>query len=183
VQKRLIRIGLVMSVAMGMFGIGAAPASAAAVQKCGTVAGTITMSPGLSATSTSDQKVTITGTEKNCVPGAKTGGSGAYKSVLVLKHANCATLAQGNITFKGTGTTTWKNGQKSTYSVTYHDGSGSLDKIETVTMTGKVTKGLFVGKKFTAGFKINAAGANNGACTTTPFKKAPWKQTKAWTIA
>jgi hypothetical protein len=139
------------------------------------------MSPGLSATSTSDQKVTIQGTEKNCVPGSKTGGSGAYKSVLVLKHANCATLAKGNITFKGTATTKWKNGKTTTYSVTYHDGTGS--NITVVTMTGKATKGLFVGKKFTAGFKINISSANNNACTSAPFKKASWKQTKAWTLS
>ena len=182
-QTRLVRIGLVMAMALGMFGLGAAPAGAAAVQKCGTVTGTITMSPGLSSTSTGNQKVTIAGTEKNCTPGTKTGGSGAYKSVLVLKNANCSVLAQGGITFKGTATTKWKNGKTTTYSVTYKDGKGSLNAITTITMTGKATKGLFVGKKFTGAFKINIQGANNGACTTTPFKKAPWKQTKAWTLA
>jgi hypothetical protein len=183
VQKRLIRVGFVMALAMGTFGLGAAPASAAPVQKCAKVTGTITMSPGLSATSTSNQKVIIKGTEKSCKPAAKTKGSGTFKSVLVLKKANCTVLAKGNITFKGTATTKWKSGKTTTYSVTYHDGSGSLNKISTITMTGKATKGLFVGKKFTAGFKININGANSGACTTTPFKKAPWKQTKAWTLS
>jgi hypothetical protein len=172
-----------MALAGGMLGLGMAPANAAVVQSCKTAKGTITMSPGLSSKSTSDQKVTIKGTESTCAPSAKTGGSGTYLSVLILKHANCATLAKGNITFKGHGTTTWKNGKKSNYNVTYHDGSGSIDKIETVTMVGNVASGLFAGKKFTAGFKINAAGANNGACTTTPFKSAPWKSTKAWTIS
>jgi len=172
-----------MAVATGMFGIGMAPANAATSQSCKTAKGTITMSPGLSATSTSDQKVTIKGPESTCTPSAKTGGSGGYTSVLVLKKANCATLAKGNITFKGTGTTKWKNGKSSFYNVTYHDGSGTLDKIETVTMVGTVTRGLFAGKKFTAGFKINAAGANNGACTNTAFKSAPWKSTKAWVIS
>jgi hypothetical protein len=169
--------------AMGTFGLGAAPASAAAVQKCGTVTGTITMSPGLSSTSTGNQKVTIKGTEKNCTPGSKTGGTGAYNSVLTLKNANCTVLANGGITFKGTATTKWKNGKTTTYSVTYKDGKGSLNAITTITMTGKATKGLFVGKKFTAAFKININGANGGACTTKPFKSAPWKQTKAWTLA
>jgi hypothetical protein len=171
-----------MAVATGMFGLGMAPANATTFQSCKLVSGTITMSPGLSSTSTADQKVTIKGTEKSCTPSAKTGGTGAFLSVLVLKHANCATLAKGNITFKGHGQTKWKNGKISKYNITYHDGSGSIDKIETVTMVGNVASGLFAGKKLTAGFKINAAGANNGACTSTPFKSAPWKQTKAWTI-
>jgi hypothetical protein len=170
-----------MAMAMGMFGIGAAPASAAAVQSCKTVVGTITLSPGLSSTSTGNQKVTIKGTEKSCTPSAKTGGTGAYTSVLVLKNANCATLARGGITFKGTATTKWKNGKTTTYSVTYHDGTGK--NVTVVNMTGKATKGLFVGKKFSAGFNININGVNSGACTSAPFKSAPWKQTKAWSLS
>jgi hypothetical protein len=141
------------------------------------------MSPGLSATSTSDQKVTIKGTEKGCKPTTKTGASGVFTSTLTLKHANCAVLAQGGITFKGKGTTKWKSGKTSTYSLTMKDGKGSLNAITTITMTGKVTKGLFVGKKFFGQFKISVDNANNGACTAQPFKKAPWKQTKAWTIS
>jgi hypothetical protein len=172
---------MVMAIAMGMFGIGAAPASAAAVQSCKTVAGTITLSPGLSSTSTGDQKVTIKGTEKSCAPSAATGGTGSYLSVLILRKANCTTLAKGGITFTGTGTTKWKNGKTTTYTVTYKDGTGS--NIAIVNMTGKATKGLFVGKKFAAGFKININQVNNGACTSAPFKSAPWSQTKAWSLS
>ncbi len=180
-QKRLIRVGLVMAVAMGMFGIGAAPASAAAVQSCKTVKGTITLTPGLSSTSTGDQKVTIKGTETGCNPASATGGSGQYLSVLVLKKANCATLAKGGITFTGTGTTKWKNGKSTTYKVTYKDGTGK--NVAIVNMTGTATKGLFAGKKFAAGFKINIQQVNNGACTSKPFKSAPWAQTKAWSLS
>jgi hypothetical protein len=166
---------------MGMVGIAAAPAGAAAVQSCKTVTGLIKMSPGLSASSTGNQTVTITGTEKLCNPSKATGGTGAFKSVLVLKNANCATLAKGNITFKGTGTTKWKNGKTTTYSITYHDGTGN--NITVVNMTGKATKGLFVGKKFNGGFNINVQSANNNACTSAPFKQASWKQTKAWSLS
>jgi len=181
VYRRLTSITLGIALALGMVGIAAAPAGAAAVQSCKIVTGKITMSPGLSASSTGNQKVTITGVEKSCAPSAKTGGTGNYKSVLTLKNANCATLAKGNITFKGTGTTTWKNGKTTTYSVTYHDGTG--DKITVVNMTGTATKGLFAGKKFNAGFNINVQSANNNACTSAPFKSATWKQTKAWSLS
>jgi len=181
VYRRLVRVGLVMAVAAGMFGVGMAPANAAAVQSCKTVKGTITLSPGLSSTSTGNQKVTIKGTESGCAPSAKTGGTGVYTSVLILKNANCATLAKGGITFTGTGTTKWKNGKTTTYTVTYKDGTGN--NIAVVNMTGKATKGLFVGKKFAAGFKININKVNNGACTNQPFKSAPWAQTKAWSLS
>jgi len=179
--QRFVRLTLVMGLAAGFWVVAAPPAGAAAVQSCKIVTGKITMSPGLSASSTGNQKVTITGVEKSCAPSAKTGGTGNYKSVLTLKNANCATLAKGNITFKGTGTTTWKNGKTTTYSVTYHDGTGN--NITVVNMTGTATKGLFAGKKFAAGFNINVQSANNNACTSAPFKSATWKQTKAWSLA
>ena len=164
-----------------MFGLGMAPANAAAVQSCKIVKGTITLSPGLSSTSTGNQKVTIKGTESSCAPSAKTGGTGQYLSVLVLKNANCAKLAKGGITFTGTAKTTWKNGKVTYYTVTYKDGTGS--NIAVVNMTGKATKGLFVGKRFTAGFKINLQSTKNNACTSAPFKSAKWAQTKAWSLS
>ena len=179
--RRLASVTLGVALVMGTVAIAAQPAGAAAVQSCKTVKGTITLSPGLSSTSTGNQKVTIKGTETGCNPAAKTGGSGKYLSTLILKNANCATLAKGGIKFTGTGTTTWKNGKTTTYSVTYQDGTGN--NIAIVNMTGKATKGLFVGKKFAAGFKINLNGVNNGACTSTPFKSAPWTQTKAWSLS
>jgi hypothetical protein len=181
VYRRLASITLGIALVAGTVGIAAAPAGAAAVQSCKTVKGTITLSPGLSATSTSDQKVTIKGTETGCAPSKATGGSGQYLSVLVLKKANCATLAKGGVTFTGTGTTKWKNGKTTTYTVTYKDGTGN--NIAVVNMTGKATKGLFVGKKLAAGFKININSVNNGACTNQPFKSAPWAQTKAWSLS
>ena len=165
--------------ACGMGLVVASPAYAAASQTCKKVKGTLDMSPGLSTSSTGSQKVTIKGTESSCSPSTKTGGTGAYSSVLVLKNANCAVLAKGGITFKGTATTKWKNGKTSTYSVTYKDGTGG--NILKISMAGKVTKGLFLGKKFTAGFTLQ--GANSGACTSKPFKHAAWVQNKAWTIS
>ena len=167
-----------MAIAMGMFGLGAAPANAASLQNCKTAKGTLTMSPGLSSTSTSDQKVTIKGTESGCAPAAKTGGTGQYTSILTLKKASCATLVKGGTTFTGNATTKWKNGKTSTYRVTYKDGTGN--NVTKINMTGTVTKGLFVGKKFSAGFVIAVSGNPN--CTTVKFTKATWKQTKAWII-
>ena len=178
-KQALVRGSLALILACGMGLVVASPASAATSQACKKVKGTLDLAPGLSATSTGNQKVTIKGAESSCAPTAKTGGTGAYSSVLVLKHANCSVLAKGGISFKGTATTKWKNGKTSTYSVTYKDGTGN--NILKISMVGTVTKGLFLGKKFTAGFTLQ--GVNSGACTSKPFKHATWVQNKAWTIA
>ena len=185
-KGNLTRVALAFALAASMAIGFAAPTDAATANQCKVFKGYATFKPpvplanGPKVTST----ITVHGTVSGCSPTKLTGGSGTVTGTIKgTKPGNCADTVKGGNTQKGTSTTKWKNGKSSTYSVTYHDGSGSIDKIETVTMTGTVTKDLFKGKKFTAGFKINAAGANNGACTNTPFKSAPWKSTKAWVIS
>jgi hypothetical protein len=174
----LASITLGIALVAGMVGITAAPASAAAVQSCAKVVGTLTMTPGLS-TVAHDQTVTIKGTESACKPTATTGGTGAFLSTLKLKNASCSTLIKGGVTFTGTAKTTWKNKQTTSYSITYKDGSGST--ILNVTMTGKATAGLFKGKKFAGGMKLGTTNAN--ACTGAPFKSAKFTQLKAWALS
>jgi len=162
-----------------MVGIAASPASAAAVQSCAKVTGTITMKPGLG-TAAKDQTVTIKGAESGCKPTATSGGTGSFVSVFKLKQASCGTLLQGGSKFTGPATTTWKNRKTTTYSVTYKDGTGN--NVTIINMTGKATKGLFAGKKFNAGLNIDINSAK-GDCTSTPFTSAKWKQTKAWSLS
>jgi len=163
-----------------MVGIAAGPASAAPVQSCAKVAGTITMSPGLG-TAPANQKVTIKGTESGCKPTAATGGTGAFLSTFTLKNASCGTLINGGTKFTGPGKTTWKNKKTSSYSITYTDGKGAA--VLNITMAGKVTAGLFKGKKIAGGIKINPNSVNTNACTGANFKSAKWTQLKAWTIS
>jgi len=181
VYRRLASITLGVALAMGMVGIAAAPAGAVTVQTCKTVKGTITLAPGLGAQA-ANQTVTIKGTESACTPSAKTGGSGAFLSKFVLKNASCATLAKGGATFTGPGKTTWKSGKTTSYTITYKDGTGAANLLN-ITMTGRSTAGLFSGKKFAGGIKINASSINSNACGTAPFKSAKWTQLKAWTLS
>ena len=176
--RRLASITLGVALAMGMVGIAAAPAGAAAVQSCTKVTGTITMSPGLS-TIKHDQKFTIKGTETACKPTSTTGGTGTFVSTGTLKQASCATLINGGTKFTATGKTTWKNKKTTSYSVTYTDGKGAA--VVNITMAGKATAGLFKGKKFAGGIKIGTTNAN--ACTGAAFKSAKFSQLKAWTLS
>lgn len=178
--RRLASITLGIALAMGAVGIAAAPAGAAALLTCKTVKGTITMSPGLN-TAAANQKVTIKGTESGCTPSAKTGATGAFISQFTLKNASCGTLINGGTKFTGPAKTTWKNGKTTSYSITYTDGKGAA--VTNITMVGKVTSGLFAGKKFGGGIKIDINSANANACTGAPFKSAKWAQLKAWTIS
>jgi hypothetical protein len=182
VYRRLASITLGIALAMGTVGIAASPASAATVQSCKTVKGTITLSPGLGiGAAKQNQKVTIKGAESGCTPSAKTGGSGSFLAQFTLKAANCSTLINGGATFTGPGKTTWKNGKTTSYTITYKDGSGST--LLNITMTGRSTAGLFSGKKFAGGLKIDANSVNSNACTSAPFKSAKWTQLKAWSLS
>jgi len=180
VYRRLASITLGIALAMGVVGIAAPPAGAATAQSCTKVAGTLTMSPGLGTTA-ANQKVTIKGTESGCKPTATTGGTGAFLSQFTLKNASCGTLINGGTKFTGPGKTTWKNKKTSSYTMTYTDGKGSA--VLNITITGKVTAGLFKGKKLAGGIKINPNSVNSNACTGAPFKSAKWTQLKTWTIS
>src|SRR5437899_2103475 len=118
-----------------MVGIGAAPASAATLQSCTKVTGTLTMSPGLGAAA-ANQKVTIRGAESACKPTAKTGGAGAFLTQFTLKNASCGTLISGGTKFTAPGKTTWKNKKTTSYTITYTDGKGA--GVLNITMAGKV---------------------------------------------
>jgi len=165
----------------GMVGIAAAPASAATVQSCAKFVGTITLTPGLGATA-ANQTVVIKGTQSACKPTATTGGTGAFLAKFALKNASCTTLASGGTKFTAPGKTTWKNKKTTSYTITYKDGTGA--GITNITMTGKATSGLFSGKKFAGGLKIDINSVNSGACQGTgKFKTAKLTQLKAWTLS
>jgi hypothetical protein len=180
VYRRLASITLGVALAMGMVGIAAAPASAATAQSCAKFVGTITLSPGLG-TAPANQKVTIKGAQSACKPTTTTGGTGAFLAQFTLKNASCGTLAKGGTSFTAPAKTTWKNKKTTSYTITYKDGTGA--NIANITMTGKATLGLFKGKKFAGGLKINLNSVNSNACTGANFKSAKLTQLKTWTLS
>jgi hypothetical protein len=179
-KRALVRGSVALAVALSLGGFAASPAGAATAQSCAKFAGSITLSPGLG-TVPANQKVTIKGAQSACKPTATTGGTGAFLAQFTLKNASCVTLAKGGTTFTAAAKTTWKNKKTTSYNITYKDGTGG--NVTNITMTGKATSGLFAGKKFAGGLKINLNSVNSGACTGSNFKSAKLTQLKAWTLS
>src|SRR5262249_4966904 len=96
----------------------------------------------------------------------KTGGGGTIKATLKLpSNSSCQGLATGGQTVKiPSSTITWKNHKTTTMSLTAKTGSGSTATVATI--TGHVTKGLFLGKAVTGGIKVTPKSGEN--CTPGP---------------
>jgi hypothetical protein len=155
----------VMAVALMAPVIAAAPAGAAAIVTCAKPSGSVTFTPGLSAT----PKVQTT-TFNLPVKGCKgTGGvkSGTSKGKTVGKTKDtCTTFAKAGATTT-TVTITWDTKQTSTAKLATKTAAGKNGL--TATVTGKISAGLFKGKTI----KTKVAVTLKGACSNaSPLKKA-----------
>jgi len=138
-----------------------APASAATVsQSCKTFKGVVTISPGLTTTPHA-QTASATGNLSGCTVASKTGGTGVIRAKLGLpSNSSCQGLATGKQTVKiPSATITWKNKKTTTMALKAVTGSGSTATVATI--TGKVTKGLFVGKTVTGAIKVTPKAGEN----------------------
>jgi len=177
-KQTFVRLSLVGALALGMSALGAAPGNAAtAVQTCTTLKGTATLTPGLTNTP-ADQTVKAKGTLSGCTPATKTGGGGTIKATIMISQASCTTLINGGQTFKGTAVTDWLNGKVSHEALTFKTGTGN--SVTVATITGKVTKGLFLGHLVNGQIKFTVKGTPN--CTTIPVTKLSFKNTKNFVI-
>jgi hypothetical protein len=177
-MKRTLQRGslLVAAAALATSGlsiISIAPAGAASYQTCKTLKGTATLTPGLS-TVPKTQTVTAKANATGCAPASKTGGSGVLTSKASIPNGSCQGLATGGQTIKLASTMKWKNGKSSKLALTAKTGSGSTATVATI--TGKVTSGLFVGKKVKTTITFTVKSGEN--CTTVPVKHLTIKNTK-----
>jgi len=179
-KHRLLRVSMVAVLALGVGSVvAAAPSDAATpVQKCTKVKGAATLTPGIQKAKKA-QKVTAKGTLSGCTPAAKTGGSGTITASLKVAPGNCTTLAQGGSKFTGTAKTVWKNKKTSSYALTFTTGKGKNATV--ATLAGKVSTGLFKGKKVTGAIKFTPKKGQN--CLTVPIKNVTFVQTKPFVIA
>ena len=145
---------------MGAVAIGAAEAASATSSVCN-VAGSVTITPGLTFTS---QAATLksTGTLKGCTGGGPT--TGTFSSTTHGSSVNCLSG-----TSTGTQVITFTGGltSKATTTVTT---SGTSAKI-----TGTVTAGVGKGKKLTSTLTFTPKSGTN--CTSVPLTKATFKGT------
>jgi len=180
-MKRFIARGslLLAAAALATTGIALAPANAATVsQSCSKLTGSVSISPGIQKTP-KPQTATATGNLAGCTAAAKTGGSGVLKATLKLpSNSSCAGLASGNQALKLTATATWKNKKTSTMALTAKTGTGS--NVLTATITGKVTKGLFLNKGVTGQIKVKPAAGQD--CFNKPVTKLTFTNSKPFVI-
>ena len=181
-MKRMLTRGslFLAAAALATGGLATMSASAATLpQTCKTVKGTATLTPGLSTTPHA-QTATATANLSGCTPSAKTGGAGVMKAKLALpKNSSCQGLATGKQTIKLTATVTWKNKKTSGLSLTAKTGTGKTATVATI--TGKVTKGLFVGRPVTLTIKFAPKAGQN--CTPGhPIKNLTITNTKPFVV-
>jgi len=132
---------LTLAAPVGLMLGSSATGAATPAQKCGSLKGSATLSPGLT-TTPSTQTVTANGTLASCTPSAKTGGGGTMHATSTLKNASCTGLASGTTISGLKGSIKWKNGKTS--AVTFNAKTTSSAPT-TATLTGKVSSGLFAG--------------------------------------
>ena len=130
--------------------IAVAPAGAAAVLTCKPPSGSVTFKPGLGKTA-KIQTTTFKLPIKGCTGTAGvTGGTSAGSSKGTTK-SNCSSLAAGAT--KTTVTITWSNKKTSSSTLSTKTVKGAPGVL-TATVTGKISKGLFVGKTLKTKVKI-----------------------------
>jgi hypothetical protein len=177
--SKMASVAFALSLASGTaVAITAGPAAAAPANNCKVLKGTSTFKPPVTVTP-SKGTITSKGTVSGCAPAAKTGGSGVFSSTLKgTKPGSCTTLVQGGNVLKGTANTKWKNGKITKMQITVKTGTGN--KYNIATITGKVTSGLFAGKKVTGQVKFTPKAGQD--CITTPLKQVTFKNTKPFAL-
>jgi len=136
--------GTVLVVVLAFVAAGMSPAGAAGkTQQCDGPAPTIqsgraTITPGVNALSL-PQQVDMKITLFSCSPDSSTRGAGTLKTTLMLKTGQTCGLLTHPHTLDAPATITWKDGRTSILSLAV----ALSGKSQTVSATGKVTRGLF----------------------------------------
>jgi len=163
--KKLIILSMAAALAAPIIAT-AAPAGAAAVLTCAKPSGTVTFTPGITATP-KIQTTTFNLPVKSCHGAAGyTSGSSKGKTVGKTK-TGCANFAKA-ATQATAVTITWNNKKTSSASLTTKIVPGAPNKI-TASVSGKISKGQFKGKTITTKVTVTL----KGKCgPTTSIKQA-----------
>jgi len=158
-------------------GVGVGVGVSSHSQICAHQNGSVTLSPGLTNTPTSNT-ASINGNLSGCARTLKTGGSGTFTSTINLPSATCAQLAAGGLSFNATASTTWRSGRVTNYALTIK--TGKKKSVMVATISGKVSSGLFYGKHVSGQVKLSVSGSPN--CTSAPVTTLTFRETKRFTI-
>ena len=165
-MKKLWVLGMAIAMMAPAGLIAAAPAGAATLLTCAPPSGSVAFSPGLSS------KPAIQTTTFNLPIKSCTGTKGITSGT--SKGSSKGTTKQTCVTFATAGSTstsvviTWNNKSTSTAKLATKIVKGAPNVI-TATVSGKITKGQFVGKTLKTTVKVTIP---KGSCTTKPLKTA-----------
>jgi hypothetical protein len=138
-MKSFVRLTMATALLAPMAVLSAVPAGAVGGTTCAKPSGTITITPGLTSTPTV-QTINVNLPIKGCKGGGVT--SGTSKGSIKTAAITTATFAGGK-PVKLNDTITWNNKQTSTF--TANSSTKIAGGVITATISGKVSKGLFVG--------------------------------------
>jgi hypothetical protein len=152
--KRFAGVGLAIAMMAPIGVLSAQPAGAAALVTCAKPSGSVTFTPGYGATpkiQTTTFKLPI----KGCKGGGVTSGTSAGKTVGKTKQS-CADFAKNASNQTTNVTITWNNKKTSTAALKTAITTSGSSLIATV--SGKVSKGLFLGKLLKTKVKVTLKG-------------------------
>lgn len=156
-------------------GIGVGVGVGGPAQRCGHLSGSATLSPGLSDTPT-NLTITGDGTLTRCTS-SKTGDYGSLTATINIASATCSQWEGSTLT--GTGATTWRNKKVSKYALTFGIGTGNDALVATI--SGKVTSGLFAGRRVSGQVKFHQVGSPN--CATVAVTNLTFTNTRPFVIS
>ena len=141
-MKPFVRLTVALAMLIPVGALSAGPAGAAGGTTCKSPSGTLTFSPGVSSVA-KVQTININLPISGCVGGGVK--SGVFKGSLKTAAVAIKDLGKLSTNLKLTSTITWNTKKTSTLTASSKTTTG---KVITSTVTGKISKGLFVGLNF-----------------------------------
>lgn len=158
--NRKLSVAVVLAFAMTLVAPAASDA-AGPVQKCSGPSATVqsgrtTVSPGINGLAhaqTTSSSIHLF----QCTPATPTTGAGTLNITLITAAINCTALTTAHV-WKPSATIKWKSGATSTVPLTV----ATTGATRLANVSGKITKGLFVGHTVTAQFHFKPVISPNG---------------------
>jgi len=153
--KRVFGVGIAIALMTPIGVLAAQPAGAAPIVTCAKPSGKLPLSPPLDSTKKQIITIKINLPIKGCKGGGVTSGISTGQSK-TSKPVNCAEFLSNPSNTSLTTTITWNTKKTSVYKATTT--SKVVNGAIIATLTGKITKGIFLGKKVATTVKVTFDG-------------------------
>jgi hypothetical protein len=163
-MKKIGMLAMTVALLLPMVAFTAGPAGAAGGTTCKPPSGKLTFSPGVGSTLKA-QTISINLPVTGCVGGGVK--SGTFKGTLKTAPTDLAMLAKMASNLKFTSTITWNTKATSTFTAT---SATKVGKVITSKVTGKISKGLFLGLTFSSSQTVTYGPIVGGVIKTLNIK-------------